>query len=117
MSRMAPIIKREFTQAVGSKAFLIGTILGPLLIIGVFALQFLILAKSGGGIHRIAIIDGTGEHMGEEVEAAVAERTAAPSFVNRATYDFEVLTAAPAARDAITAHFRRRIVARELDAF
>jgi hypothetical protein len=29
---MKPIMKREFVQAVGSKAFLIGTILGPLLI-------------------------------------------------------------------------------------
>jgi ABC-2 type transport system permease protein len=118
MSRMAPIIKREFTQAVGSKAFLIGTILGPLLIMGIFALQFLILAKSGGGMHRIALVDATGHHIGEEVEAAMAERAAAaPSFVNRATYDFESLTAAPAARDAISAHLTRRIVDKELDAF
>jgi ABC-2 type transport system ATP-binding protein len=36
MSRIVPIIKREFTQAVTSKAFIIGTMLGPLLIVGMF---------------------------------------------------------------------------------
>ena len=59
MSRIRPVIKREFTEAVGSKAFIIGTILGPLLIFGMFGLQFLVLAKSGGGEHRIALLDAS----------------------------------------------------------
>ena len=53
MSRMGPIIKREFTEAASSKAFIIGTILGPLLIFAMFGLQFLVIAKGGGGEHRM----------------------------------------------------------------
>jgi ABC-2 type transport system permease protein len=115
---MAPIVKREFTQAVGSKAFLIGTILGPLLIIGIFAIQFLIFAKAGGGTQRIAIVDATGRDLGNRVVRGVEERGAAtPSFVTRATYRFEVQTATPAERDAISERLTARIVAKELDGF
>jgi ABC-2 type transport system permease protein len=118
MSRMAPIVKREFTQAVSSKAFLIGTILGPLLIFGIFAIQFLIIAKSGGGTQRIAIVDATGRDVGNRVIRGVEERTAAmPAFITRATYQFEVQPATGAERDAITQRLTERIVAKELDGF
>jgi ABC-2 type transport system permease protein len=118
MSRMGPIIKREFTQAVGSKAFLIGTILGPLLIIGVFAIQFLIFAKSGGGTQRIAIVDATGRDIANRVIRGVEERgSALPSFVTRATYQFRVQAATPAERAAVTEQMTARIVAKELDGF
>jgi ABC-2 type transport system permease protein len=118
MSRMAPIVKREFIQAVASKAFLIGTILGPLLIIGIFAVQFLIFAKGGGGTQRIAIVDATGRDIGNRVVRGVEERTtASPTFVTRATYRFEVQSAAPAERTAIGEALTARIVAKELDGF
>src|SRR5688572_24580096 len=118
MSRMAPIVKREFTQAVGSKAFLIGTILGPLLIVGIFAIQFLIIAKSGGGAQRIAIVDATGRDIGNRVIRTVEERSGAmPSFITRATYQFEVQAATPAEREAVNRRLTERIVAEELDGF
>src|SRR5687767_9338066 len=118
MARMSPIIKREFTQAVGSKAFLIGTILGPLLIVGIFAIQFLIIAKSGGGAQRIAIVDATGRDIGNRVIRTVQERSGAmPSFITRATYQFEVQAATPAEREAVNRRLTERIVAEELDGF
>jgi len=68
MSRIAPVFKREFTEAVGARSFLIGTILGPLLMIGIFAVQFLIIAKSGGGEHDVVILDASGRGLGPLVE-------------------------------------------------
>jgi ABC-2 type transport system permease protein len=117
MSRMVPVIKREFTEAVGSKAFLIGTIVGPLLIFGMFGLQFLVLAKAGGGEHRIALLDATGQGIGEQVVQRINERDTGPSFIERATYSLTVETPAPESHDEVMQATSQRVVAKELDGF
>ncbi|HSJ29980.1 MAG TPA: ABC transporter permease [Longimicrobiales bacterium] len=117
MSRMVPVIKREFTEAVGSKAFVIGTILGPLLIFGLFGLQFLVLAKAGGGEHRIALIDATDRGVGERVVQQINERDRGPSFIERATYTLTVEPATVAAKDEVIRAASERVVAKELDGF
>ncbi|HUF51381.1 MAG TPA: ABC transporter permease [Longimicrobiales bacterium] len=115
MSRITPVIKREFTEAVGSKAFLIGTILGPLLIFAMFGLQFLVIAKGGGGEHRIAILDATGRGIGERVVQRVQEQNTGPSFIRRANYELTALAAGAAEKQAVTERESARIVAKELD--
>lgn len=115
MSRMTPIIKREFTEAVTSKAFIIGTVLGPLLLIGIFAAQFFIIAKGGGGQHRVAILDASGRGLGERVVQAVAERDATPAFISRAVIDLQVEQADPAQRDVVVEQATGRVVAKEID--
>jgi ABC-2 type transport system permease protein len=115
MSRMAPIIKREFTEAVGSKAFLIGTILGPVLIFGLFGLQMLVLAKGGGGEHRIAILDASGRGIGAGVVQRVQQERTTPSFISRAQYELSVTPADDAERQTLTARMSERIVAKELE--
>jgi ABC-2 type transport system permease protein len=118
MSRVVPIIKREFTQAATSKAFIIGTILGPVLLIGIFALQFLIIAKGGGGSQRIAIVDASGSGLAPRVAALVEERAAAaPAFMSRADYTFETEETGPADREAVQARLTARVVAKELDGY
>ena len=117
MSRIVPVIKREFTEAVGSKAFVIGTILGPLLIFGLFGLQFLILAKSGGGEQRITIFDATGRGVGERVVARMSDAGDTPSFISRATYQLTVETPDPGAKEATTHAASERVLAEEIDAF
>ena len=118
MSRMLPVLRREFTQAISSKAFLVGTILGPLLMIGLFAAQFLILTKSGGGSHRITVVDATGAGMGERLADAVKERAAAgPSFITRATYDFRVEHATAQELDTRRKQLSDSVTAEVLDGF
>jgi ABC-2 type transport system permease protein len=117
MSRMAPIIKREFTEAVSSKAFIIGTVLGPLLLVGVFAAQFLIIAKGGGGEHRVMILDASGRGLGERVVQTVNERDAGPSFIARATIHLNVEQADPAQRQAAVEQASSRVVAKQIDGF
>ncbi|HSJ10996.1 MAG TPA: ABC transporter permease [Longimicrobiales bacterium] len=116
MSRIVPIVKREFTQAVTSKAFIIGTVLGPLLLFAVFGLQFLIIAKSGGGAQRIAIIDASGRGLGQRVVTMVQERGASmPSFITRATYEFDVQETSDVA--GTQAQVKQRVIGKELDGF
>ena len=117
MSRMVPVIKREFTEAVGSKAFLIGTIVGPLLIFAMFGLQFLVLAKGGGGEHRIALLDATGRGIGDRVVQRINERDAGPSFIERASYVLSVETPAAQSKEATIQAASERVVAKELDGF
>jgi ABC-2 type transport system permease protein len=118
MSRIKPIIKREFTQAVSSKAFIIGTILGPLLLAGVFGLQFLILAKAGGGSQRIAIVDASGNDLAPRLAALVEERAAAgPAFIARADYEFELQEAAPGEYETVQQRMTERMVAGEIDGY
>lgn len=118
MSRMLPILKREFTQAVSSKAFLIGTILGPLLIVGIFGIQFLIIAKGGAGAQHIAIVDATGRGIADRVAALVQERgKAMPSFISHATYRFDIGKADEAQHESIRTRLAQRVVADSLDGF
>jgi ABC-2 type transport system permease protein len=114
---MVPVIKREFTEAVGSKAFLIGTILGPLLIFGLFGLQFLVLAKGGGGEHRITLLDATQRGIGDRVVQQINERDTGPSFIERATYVLDVETPGAAMKQDAMEAASARVVAKELDGF
>jgi ABC-2 type transport system permease protein len=117
-SRMIPIIKREFTQAVGSKAFIIGTVLGPLLLVAIFGIQFLIIAKGGGGAQRIAILDASGRDLAPRVAEMVEQRAGAgPAFISRAQYGFETRQVSPEQRDELHQQMVQRVMARELDGF
>jgi ABC-2 type transport system permease protein len=117
-SRMIPIIKREFTQAVGSKAFIIGTVLGPLLLVAIFGIQFLIIAKGGGGAQRIAILDASGRDLAPRVAEMVEQRAGAgPAFISRAQYGFETRQVSPEQRDELHQEMVQRVMARELDGF
>lgn len=118
MSRIAPVIRREFTTAVASKAFIVGTILGPLLIAGLFAAQFVIIAKSGGGTHRIVVVDATEAELGEALRASVGQGpSGVPSFAARVEYDVDVEFLAGREKDAAVAQLRERVRGNEIDGF
>lgn len=117
MSRIRPVMKREFTEAVGSKSFLIGTILGPLLMIGIFAAQFLIIAKSGGGEHRIVLVDASGQGLGTRIQQALENPPPRSSFVARPTFETTVDEVSEAQRTTVADQLRARVIAEELDGF
>jgi ABC-2 type transport system permease protein len=60
MNKIGIVIKREYFTRVRSKAFLIGTILSPLLLIGLILLPGLLAARSGGERH-ITVLDQSGD--------------------------------------------------------
>jgi ABC-2 type transport system permease protein len=118
MSRTGAVIRREFTEHVRSRAFLIGTVLGPLLMIGLFALQFLIITRSGGGMHRVVIADATGADLGEAVAAALeVPRPGQRGAPQRNSYEVAIEPIAPADIDEARARLEQRVLAREIDGF
>jgi ABC-2 type transport system permease protein len=115
---MVPIIRREFTQAVASKAFIIGTVLGPLILFAIFAIQFLIVARGGGGAHRIAILDASGHDLAPRIAQVVEERSAhMPAFMARPDYSFEIVPVVPEQREELHGRLVQRVLDRELDGF
>ncbi len=72
MSKTWAIFKREFTEQVRTKTFIIGTLFGPVAIIAVMFLPVLFMQAGGGGERDIVIVDATGTDLGGEVAAALA---------------------------------------------
>ncbi|HEX7051959.1 MAG TPA: ABC transporter permease [Longimicrobiales bacterium] len=113
MSRTFTVIRREFTEMVRTKAFLIGTILGPVIMVGFFALQ-IVLAQSGGGERQVVVVDATGQGLGERVAAALESRSGAES---RTQFTTEVLVLGDEDPETLRAGFQERIEADSLDGY
>ena len=68
-SKLWAVIRREYLERVRSKAFIIGTILGPILMGAIMVLPVFVM-KSGSKLLRVAVLDETG-HLGAPVEEAL----------------------------------------------
>ncbi|NLG62364.1 MAG: ABC transporter permease [Candidatus Cloacimonetes bacterium] len=120
MSRAFVVIKREFTEMVKTRSFIIATLLGPLLIVGFFALQVFILTQgSGGGRHTLVIADATGEDVGQ-LTARLLEMEAADGGVRRdptTSYEVTVEAVTPEEWSTREAALRERVIAEEISGF
>jgi ABC-2 type transport system permease protein len=117
MSRTTAVIKREFLESVRARTFLIGTILGPVFMIGLFGAQFLILSRAGGGEHTIAIVDATGAGLGDDVAATLGREVPGPGAGLRAQFTTEVVRVAVAETEARRAALNDRVISGDLDGF
>src|SRR5204863_4119829 len=72
--KVLAIIRREFIERVRSKWFWVGTILGPLLMVGLIGFQILLAGRRGGD-RRIVVVDGTttafGQHLVRQLQTNV----------------------------------------------
>jgi len=73
MSNILVVAKREFLESVQTKTFLIGTLLGPLLIAAFIALEVVVLTRIGGGSHSVVVIDETSNALGSQVAQVLPE--------------------------------------------
>lgn len=71
MSRTWPVMKREFTEMVRTKAYILGTVLGPLVIALFIAIPVLFLRAGGGGERHVRVLDATGTGVGEQIAQAL----------------------------------------------
>ena len=75
MSRIWPVVRREYVERVRSKAFLIVTLLAPVLMGAFVILPGVLMEKQRGRALRIAVVDETGV-LKEGVERALANQKA-----------------------------------------
>ena len=71
MRRAWPVIKREFVEMARTKAFILGTILGPFLIVLMMVGPLLLMRAGGGGERNVVVLDATGAGIGAEIAAAL----------------------------------------------
>jgi len=102
--KVLAIIRREFVERVRTKWFWVGTILGPLLMVGLIGFQILLAGRRGGD-RRIVVVDGTttafGQHLVRQLQANV------PRF-----HLARVQT-----RDGVADSLLQEVVAKRLDGF
>jgi ABC-2 type transport system permease protein len=109
MSRLGPVVRREYLERVRSKLFLISTLLGPLLVIGLTLVPGLLMQKQRGKPLRVAILDETGR-LGAAAEQSLLRRRAAGE------QRFEIAAAGDAGAAGAKQRLSDDVVAGRLDA-
>jgi ABC-2 type transport system permease protein len=103
------IVRREYLERVRTKAFVIGTILGPLLMAGLMIVPAL-MARSKSKPLRVAVVDVSGS-LRDEVEQALRE------VKDGERTRFDVLPGASDASDAAREPLRRAVKDQSLDGY
>jgi ABC-2 type transport system permease protein len=76
VKRVLPIVRREYLERVRSKLFLVSTLVGPLLVVGLTLVPGMLMQKQRGKPLRLAILDETGA-LREAAAQSLARRRAA----------------------------------------
>jgi ABC-2 type transport system permease protein len=110
MSRLWPVVRREYLERVRSKAFVIGTFIGPALMAGLMVVPSLVMARQRGRPLRVAVADATGT-LRAAVEAALSRKKAAGEkrFVIHPAGDGPV--------DEVRARFKADVLEGRLDGY
>lgn len=109
MSKLFAIIRREFVERVRTKAFLIGTLMGPILFYAVGKLPQLMMGKASGA-QIIAVVDASADHVSARLLDSLSKEKLGAGGVPR--YRFVTVVADPdratAVRDSIIPSVDRR---------
>jgi ABC-2 type transport system permease protein len=73
MNKIFVVLRREFNARVRTKAFIVSTLLFPVMIVG-FAVLPALMSRGGNRTLRVAIVDGTGDALGAGIEDALAQQ-------------------------------------------
>jgi ABC-2 type transport system permease protein len=99
--KLGAVIRREYLERVRSKAFIIGTIIGPIFMGGIMIVPAL-LAGKGGKLLRVAVVDARGGLQADAEEALrEARRDDKPRFDVQPPGEEPVAARADALRDAV----------------
>ncbi len=117
MPRTWAVIKREFTEVLRSKMFIIGTLFGPLLFVGILVLEVFMI-RAGGGEKSLVLVDGTSGQVGQDVARALETRVPAQGPGGRQTI-FHVQVIALGTQDAggVRSAAQARIDRKEIDGY
>jgi ABC-2 type transport system permease protein len=105
LRRVAAVARREYLERVRSKAFLIATLLGPLLMGGLMMVPGLVMARQRGNPLRVAVVASS-----VELQSAVEEALARQKASGEARF---VVKRGPASAEQL----RADVVAGRLDGF
>jgi ABC-2 type transport system permease protein len=107
------VAKREFAAFVRTKAFVFGTLFGPLVLLVILALPVL-FSSGSGGIREIAVVSDPGSPLGEEVASRLGPASASGV---EGGLEVEVVHAAPEESEAARTRLRRLVAADSIDGY
>jgi ABC-2 type transport system permease protein len=110
VSRLLPIVRREYLERVRSKLFVVSTLIGPLLVVGLTLAPGLLMQKERGKPLRVAILDETGALRGAAEESLVRRRASGEQR-------FEIVPAGDGAAAAVRQRLSADVIAGRLDGF
>lgn len=111
-SRTIPVIKREFTEFVRTKMFVIGTLLGPLFYVALMAVPMLLM-RGGAEQRTVAVVDASETGLGQQVATALATPR---GDADEARFVVEMVPLTGDA-EALSARLAERVRGRELDGY
>lgn len=119
MSRTWAVVRREFLEMIGTRAFLFGTLLGPLFMLGLMGLQVFMATRAGGGSERtIVVVDRSEAELGQMVGQILG---GGQGESRRATFHVEFAgdeeASATSSDDGLRAHLQARMSEGEIDGF
>ncbi|HKY59662.1 MAG TPA: ABC transporter permease [Gemmatimonadota bacterium] len=113
------IFRREFRAFVRSRAYLLGTLFGPFMIALFFVLP--VWFMSGGAGRHVAIVDGTGRGLGDQVSTTLREPAGIEGVAARPPRFRVDVTAVARTHgplpDSLDDRYRARVAADSLDGF
>lgn len=113
MSRTWAVVKREFLEMIRTRAFLIGTLLGPLFMVGIIGLQIFMATRAGGGERMVVVADRSGAELG----SAVGQQLAGGSIGSRTAFHIEYAELDTRGDDEVRADLLARVGRGEIDGF
>ncbi len=106
MNKVFVVMRREFLARVRTRAFIVLTILFPVVMVA-FSVLPALLSRGANRTSRVAIVDATGDSLGVRVEAALARERLSRDSVSLPRYQVERVVAGPAnlarVRDSLVA--------------
>ena len=129
MTKLLAIIKREWTQRVRARMFIITTVMLPLAMIMFAIAPALVLRIDSGNPMRIVVVDGTGKLLSRlktslngddaasDPEANVTSRANSIASGRSSDFIFEQMQTAGRSEDDIKAELESRLRAKEIDAY
>ena len=114
-AKLWAVIRREYLERVQTRAFIIGSLLGPVLIAGVLFVPALLTMRNlrADATSSLVVIDATGAGLGERLRTALTPTTPAPNAVGR----IDVRVTAPDAIAAAESLATKAVVSKEVDGY
>jgi len=108
MRRIWTVARREYLERVRSKAFIIGTVLAPVIMAAFMVVPMLMMQHQHGKALRISVVDATGHLRGAVEKALEGQKDGERSR-------FEIVPAPGGPLDSVLDRLRDRVVAEDLD--
>ena len=108
--RLLAVARREYLERVRSKAFVVSTILGPVILAAFMVVPTVVMSRQRGKPLRVAVLDGDGTLRGT-VEESLARREAAGSL------RFDLRPAPAGAAEEARRVLRASVLSGELDGY